>query len=135
MQSPSPFLALLKSANLTSEQRTQIQRILQSNGAETGELVRQLRALQEQISAKLLGPGPVAAADLSPLAEQATRIREQMELKTIDTSLAIRKVLTAEQLQRLVAVHQRLESLRKEIEELIGPGPGGPGGMMLLPPE
>ena len=131
---PSPFMMLLRSANLTSTQQAQVQQVLQSQGEQNRALIQQLQAIEAQISEKLLGAATVAAADLSSLEQQASQIKQQMDQNMIDASLAIRNLLTPDQLRHLAQVHQQLDGLRGQIEKLIGPGPGGPGGPVVMPP-
>jgi Spy/CpxP family protein refolding chaperone len=125
---PSPFMMLLGAAKLTPAQRTQVQQILQSKSADTDALMAQLHAVEEQISDRLLSPGPVNASDLAPLEKQATDIKQKMDQNMVDTSLAIRNVLTHDQLKRLVEVRKQLENLRAQIQTLMGapPLPGMP---------
>jgi hypothetical protein len=134
---PSPFLMLLHAAKLSPDQERDVREIMAQQSQQTLPLARQLHQAQEQISEKLLSPDPVAAADLAPIERQITQIHDQMGRAMIDTALAIRKVLKPDQLQRLAQVHDQLDSLRRQIEALIGPGPAGAmmlGPMPPLPP-
>jgi RNA polymerase sigma-70 factor (ECF subfamily) len=123
----SPFLMLLKSANLTPAQQSQVQLILNSDKAQLQGLHQQLFALHEQISAKLLGAGPVSAADLRPLIQQASRIEADLNQNMADTALAIRNILTPQQHARdplpdeMVALIERAGGGdRRAVEMLIG---------------
>lgn len=127
---PQPFLLLLRSAHLTPAQMRRVRQIMVAQAAQSAPLIRQLRHDRGQISDKLLGSGPVTAADLAPLQEQVMQIQGKMSRNMIHTALEIRKVLTRDQLKRLSEVHQKLESLRLQIEKLIGPGSLGPAGPM-----
>lgn len=118
---PSHFLALLKSANLTTAQNAQVQQILESAHAQVKPEMRQFHALHEQIAAKLLSTGPVTAADLAPMTQKAFRLQQQIDVHMIDTVVAIRNLLTPEQLNRLAQVHQQLQSLHSQIRNLVGP--------------
>jgi hypothetical protein len=59
------------------------------------------------------------------LEQQVTSIRQQLDQSVLDTSLAIRNILTADQVSHLAEVHAKLGELRAQIENLIGPGPAG----------
>jgi hypothetical protein len=105
----------------------------------TADQVGRLSALEKQISDKLVAAGPVTASDLAPLQAQESQIRAAMDKDAVETALAIRNILTAEQLRRVAQVRDKLENLRSQMEELMGPGPGDPmapmaGGMVVLPP-
>jgi Spy/CpxP family protein refolding chaperone len=124
----SPFLMLLKSANLTAAQQQQVQLILNSDKAKMQGMHQQLFALHEQISAKLFGAGSVTSADLKPLVQQASRLEADLNQNMADTALAIRNVLTPEQVKRLAEVHQKLHNLHTQIQGLMGGSGNDMGG-------
>lgn len=117
----SAFLMLLKTADLTPAQRGQVRDILKSERAQMMSVHREFQAVHEQIAAKLLAPGAVTAADLEPLAQKAFRSQKQIDQNMIDTAVAIRNILTPEQLARVSDVHRKLESLHSQIQSLMGP--------------
>jgi Spy/CpxP family protein refolding chaperone len=120
MHGGSPFMMLLKSANLTAAQQQQVQLILNSDKAKMQGLHQQLFSLHEQISAKLFGTGAVTSADLKPLVQQASRIEADLNQNMADTALAIRNVLTPDQVKHLADVHQKLHNLHAQIQGLMG---------------
>jgi len=123
----SPFMMLLKSANLTPAQQQQVQLILNSDRAKMEGIHKQLFALHEQISAKLFGAGALTSADLKPLVQQASRLESELNQNMADTAVAIRNVLTADQIKHLAEVQQKLHSLHAQMQGLMGhQGPGGP---------
>jgi Spy/CpxP family protein refolding chaperone len=124
----SPFMMLLKSANLTAAQQQQVQLILNSDKAKMQGLHQQLFALHEQISAKLFGAGAVTSADLKPLVQQASRLEADLNQNMADTALAIRNVLTPDQVKHLADVHQKLHSLHAQIQGLMGGSANDMGG-------
>src|SRR6185437_8633504 len=103
----SPFLMLLKSANLTAGQQQQVQLILNSDRSKMEGIHKQLFALHEQISGKLFSPGAVTSADLKPLVQQASRLESELNQNMADTAIAIRNVLTADQIKHLAEVQQK----------------------------
>ena len=121
----SPFLMLLKSANLTPAQQQQVQLILNAEHGKMQGIHQQLFALHEQISTKLFSAGAVTSADLKPLVQQASRLEAELNQNMADTAIAIRNVLTADQVKHLAEVQQKLHSLHSQIQGLMGrPGPG-----------
>jgi Spy/CpxP family protein refolding chaperone len=118
----SPFLMLLQSADLTPAQQSQIQLILNSNKAQMEALHAQLQSVHEQFAAKLLGQGGVTAADLKPLVQEATRAETALTQNMADTAVAVRNVLTPEQVKKLADVHRKLHSLHNQIRGLMGSG-------------
>jgi Spy/CpxP family protein refolding chaperone len=117
----SHFMMLLKSANLTSAQHAQVREILQNERAQMKPVYEGMHAVHEQLAAKLLRAGAVTAADLAPIEQKAVRYQEQIDRSMIETALAIRNVLTPEQIARLAQVHQKLQNLHAQIRSLMGP--------------
>lgn len=123
----SPFLMLLKSANLTGAQQQQVQLILTSDRTKMQGIHKQLFALHEQISAKLFGTGSVTSADLKPLIQQASKLESALNQNMADTAIAIRNVLTQDQIKHLADVQQKLHNLHSQMQGLMGHGgPDGP---------
>lgn len=119
----SPFMMLLKSANLTQAQRAQVREILEADRARMKPVSQQFHALHEQIAARLLSAGPVTPADLAPLTQKAFRLQQQIDQNMVDTALAIRNLLTPDQLTQLSQVHQQLQNLHEQIHNLLGSDP------------
>lgn len=114
------FMMLLKSANLTPAQHAQVKQILQSERAQMKSVYAGFHTVHEQIAEKLFAPGGLTASDLAPLEQKAARYQQQIDRNMIDTALAIRNVLTPEQLSRLSQVHQQLQNLHQQIHNLMG---------------
>ena len=114
------FMMLLKSANLSASQHEQVRQILKNEKSQMRTIYAGFHALHEQIAAKLLAPGNVTASDLAPLEQKANRYQEQISRDMISTAIAIRGVLTPEQIARLAQVHQQLQSLHQQIQNLMG---------------
>jgi Spy/CpxP family protein refolding chaperone len=120
----SHFMMLLHSANLSPGQQSQIRQILQASKEPMHALHQQAEALHEQIANKLLAPGRLSASDLKPLIEQQSRLQEQMDESMLETAVSIRGVLTPEQLSKVAQVHQQLQNLHNQMENLMGPQAG-----------
>lgn len=118
---PSPFTILLESAHLTPAQQDQVRQILRARAQKNRPLVQQLQATREQISDRLLGDGAVTSADLGELEQQAERLRAQIDHNLIESSVAIRGLLTPDQVSRLAEVHRTLKTLRTQVAGLLAP--------------
>lgn len=116
----SPFMMLIRSANLTPEQRSQVELIVRSNKTQMMAMHQQLQSLHEKISDKILGTGTVTSADLKPLVDQASRIEAKVNQSMADTAIAIRNVLTPDQVKRLAEVHSKLHAIHTQIKTLMG---------------
>lgn len=120
MHGGSPFMMLLQSADLTPAQKSQVHLILNSNRAQMMAVHQQLMTLHEQISDKLLGAGPVSAADLKPLVQKASALEARLNENMTDTAIAIRNVLTPEQVKKLAEVHKKLHDLHTQVQQIMG---------------
>ena len=116
------LMMLLRSANLTPAQQSQVQQIVASAQPQMKALHAQMEALHQQIADKLLTPGQVSAADVRPLVQKMTAVEAQLTESMTTTAIAIRNVLTAEQLAQLTKLHKKLESLHSQIRGLLGSG-------------
>ncbi len=112
------FMATLRAANLTADQKTKIHDAFKANWSQKEALLKQLRTIHQQIDAKLLGAGAVTAADITPLQEQAAKVRQQIVQQNLDTVLKIRGMLTPDQLKRMNEVHHKMASLREQMRAL-----------------
>lgn len=122
----SPFLMLLKSANLTPAQQSQVHLILNSNRMQMMSLHHQLEKLHQQIADKLLSSGAVTSADLKPLVDKASSMEAKLNQNMADTAVSIRNVLTAAQVAKLAEVHNKLRSLHEQVQNLMGSKNGAP---------
>jgi len=116
-----PDAALLSGVNLTEAQQTQIQQIRQTARAQIKPVAQQLRAVETQIHATLLAPGPVNSTTLTGLQGQASALRTQLDQARVNTLLQIRNVLTAEQLATAASTITQLKSLREQARGLMHP--------------
>jgi protein CpxP len=114
------FMMLLRSANLTPQQHAQVRQILRNEHQQMKSVYAGFHSIHEQLAAKLLAPGNVTAADLTPLEQKAAKYQQQIGRNMMETALAIRNVLTPEQIARLAQVHQQLQSLHEQIRNLMG---------------
>jgi periplasmic protein CpxP/Spy len=116
----SPFMMLLRSANLTSAQKSQVHDILHSERQQMKSVYQQMHAIHEQIAEKLLSSGSVTPAQLAPLEQKMSKYQQEIDQSMVDTALSIRGVLTADQISRLAQVHEQLKSLHSQIQSLMG---------------
>ncbi len=122
MHGDSPAIMLrmvLKQANLTSEQQDQVRKIMEADHQSLRALFTQLQAANNQVAEKLFAPGAVQAADLVPLVQKVTQLRQQLMEQGVKTALAIRAVLTPQQLAKVAQVQARLEQLQAEMRSIL----------------
>ena len=113
-----PLPLLLKTANLTDAQKTQIHAIFQARHASRKAEFQQLKAAKEAIAAKYTSTGTVAAADLSGSVSTITQLQAQMTNEQVQDAIAIRNVLTPAQLAQISATKAKLDSIHAEMKAL-----------------
>jgi periplasmic protein CpxP/Spy len=117
------LLRLLYKVGLTDTQKAQVKDILAAHRPTLQSLRGQLQTIREEIADKLLGPGTVQEADLLPFAQEAHRLREQLAQEWFKVMLAVRDILTPEQLAQAAQLKDQLRTLRHEMRSLLGNQP------------
>lgn len=116
---------LLRGANLSTDQKAQVKQIMANHRATFQNLFGQLRAVQDQMSNKLLSPGVVRDTDLAPHTQQISYLRNQLADEGLRVVLEIRNILTPEQLAKASQLKSQMQSLHNQMRTLMGPQPGG----------
>lgn len=111
--------ALIKYANLTPDQETQVQGILEKAAPQRKSLRLQSAALREQMAEKMLGSGTVTAADFSSLTQQDAQVHQQQVELVLNVSVQIRNLLTPAQLSHVAQLHQQMKSLNAQKRQLL----------------
>jgi Spy/CpxP family protein refolding chaperone len=113
------FLPLvLKGVNLAPEQETRVQEIMAAHRATLRNLFQQMRQTHEELSDKMLTPGDLQSADLTPYVQRLTQLREQLMQEGVKVALQVRAVLTPEQLAKASELKSRMKSLHTEMRNL-----------------
>jgi Spy/CpxP family protein refolding chaperone len=113
---------LLRGANLTPDQKTQVQQIIANHRATLRDLFSQLRATQDQMANKLFSTARLQEADLAPQVQQIAQLRNQLAEEGLRVVLEIRGVLTPEQLAKASQLRSQMESLHSQMRNLWEPG-------------
>jgi len=116
---PPSFMMSLRAANLSSAQWQQVHQIFHNSHATVGPLFNQLHSIDQQISAKLLSSGTVAVSDLQPLESQAETLHQQIDAQSLADAVAIRNLLSADQIAKMATFDQQMSSLHQQIETLL----------------
>jgi Spy/CpxP family protein refolding chaperone len=119
-EGPGMMLPLmLRHADLTSDQDKRVREIMEADRERLHALLGQLDAVNYALAAKLTAPGPVDAAALKADVEQVAHLRQELMDQGLKTALAVRAVLTPEQLAKVAAVQTKLRTLQGEMRELL----------------
>ncbi len=114
---------LLRGANLTADQKSQVKQIMANHRATFQNLFSQLRTAQDQISSKLFSTATVSESDVAPQVQQITALRSQLAEEGLRVALEIRNILTPDQLARAAQLKTQMQSLRNQMKDLMGPRP------------
>jgi Spy/CpxP family protein refolding chaperone len=112
---------LLRGANLTAEQKAQVQQIMANHRTTLRDLFSQLRAAQDQMANKIFSTGKLQEADLAPQAQQIAQLRNQLADEGLRVVLEIRGVLTPEQLAKASQLKSQMQSLHSQMRSLWRP--------------
>jgi Spy/CpxP family protein refolding chaperone len=112
---------LLRGANLTADQKSQVQQIMANHRATLRDLFSQLRSAQDQMANKLFSTGRLQEADLAPQVQQIAQLRNQLADEGLRVVLEIRGVLTPEQLAKASQLKSQVQSLHSQMRSLWGP--------------
>jgi Spy/CpxP family protein refolding chaperone len=116
-----PMGMLFKAANLTPDQRTKVHKIFEDNRSTFKDLSEQMRTAREGMVDKLLAPGQVSDADLTKQSQEVAQIQQKMTQQHLKVALAVRAVMTPEQLQKLqkvVQLHRQMQDLHRQMRDL-----------------
>jgi len=116
----SPFM--LRSLGLTDAQRGQVRQIVMNHRSRFQELNRELRDARTQLNDRLLAPAAVQAADVAPLTQRISQLREQLSAESLQVALEIRNILTPDQIAKAADTRRRMNELRQEMRQLGGGG-------------
>jgi Spy/CpxP family protein refolding chaperone len=112
-------MMFLRGANLTADQRSQVQQIIASHRPTFQELFGRLRAAQQELSNRLFSTGGLQEADLAPQVRQISLLRNQIAEENLRVALEIRSVLTPDQLAKAAQLRERMQTLRDEMRNLM----------------
>jgi Spy/CpxP family protein refolding chaperone len=119
-EGPGPLLPLiLHQAKLTAEQHEKVKKILDADREQLRSLFAQLDRANQQLSSKLFASQDVKLDDLMPEIDRTSALRRQLMEQGVKTTLAVRAVLTPEQLTRVTEVKQKMDKLQAEMRQLM----------------
>jgi hypothetical protein len=96
--------------------------------------MKQLKDIHDRIGDKLMSTSAVNASELEPLQQRENRIHQELDQQSLSAALQIRSLLTPKQLAKAADLHNKLKSLREQMDALTGEGgpvmvfAGGPPG-------
>lgn len=121
---------LLDGVTLTDNQKTALHALMTAEHQDTASLRTQLHAIHNQIETALLSSGDVTEATLAPMQQQQESLMQQLDAKHLSTQIAIRNLLTSDQIAKAASTHTQMVALRQQERALHGNGdapPDAPG--------
>jgi Spy/CpxP family protein refolding chaperone len=110
---------MLRTGDLTPEQEQKVRGIMQGDRTRLHDLFEQIDKANDALATKLVNPGPVDAASLAPEIDRITALRAELLKQGLQSAIAIRAVLTPEQLARAAKKRVRMMELQKEMRQLM----------------
>jgi Spy/CpxP family protein refolding chaperone len=108
---------LLKGVGLTPEQKVQVKDILLTHRDKLASLFEELQVANAELTNTLLAPDDIEVADVAPVADRVSRIREQLLHEGLTVVLEIRQVLTSEQRAKAAQLREQLRALQGALSE------------------
>jgi len=102
---------------LSDEQKAYIRQIYAAHRPQLQALGQQIHAARQQLGDKLYSAAPPSTADLASI----NQLRDQMAQERLAIALAIRNVLTPEQLAKAAQIRQQMQQLRQQMRDLSRP--------------
>ena len=101
---------LLRSADLTADQETQAHTILDTNRSAVEAIHTQLRQANNDLANLLLGASDVQSDAVTAQLTKINQLQLQLEQNTANTVLAIRAILTPDQLAKAAAAESQMQA-------------------------
>lgn len=106
--------SLLEGVTLTDSQETKLHALMKAEYQDSKTVRDQLNAVHQQIETTLLSAGDVTEATIAPLAQQEASLMQQLSAKHVASEIAIRNLLTSDQIAKAASVHTQLASLHNQ---------------------
>jgi hypothetical protein len=88
--------------------------LMKAEHQDSKSLRDQLRAVHEQIETTLLSAGDVTEATIAPLEQQEASLMQQLGAKHVANEIAVRNLLTSDQIAKAASIHAQLTALHDQ---------------------
>jgi len=113
MMGDGPILVipvLLRFADLTTQQTIQVRRIIERSRTDTQGFLSQLADANNQLDSALLAPTGGRERESALMVQRLAQLRLQFMQSELKTALAIRRILTPEQLGKVILIRYQDET-------------------------
>lgn len=108
----------LRAMNLTPDQQVQVNQIVATHRPTFQKLMEQARTAHDEMTDRLLGPGPVSADEMASRVQRIAQLRAELMQEGLKVALEVRGFLTPEQLAKASQLKDRIKALREEMRPL-----------------
>ncbi len=113
---PGMMLPLvLEKLNLTDEQKTQVQGIMEAHGQTIQALFQQLNTVHQGMADKFYASGDLTTADFTSQTQQESQLRDQITNEGLKAALEVRGVLNSDQLTQAAQIKDQMQTLRAQM--------------------
>lgn len=113
-----PIGMIFQGVQLTKDQKAKIHDILTVARKEEKTNRDSMKAIHDQMADKLLSPGKVTTETLQPILDKQESLEKTVKANHIKTILALRDVLTPEQLAKAKVRYTKIKSIKEQMKEL-----------------
>jgi Spy/CpxP family protein refolding chaperone len=110
---------MLHGAHLTAEQRDKVKALMAANREPLHKLFTELQSANDALASRLVGPGAVDAAALKPDVDRVAQARQALMEHGLTIALALRGILTPEQLAAVTQKRAKMEDLQRQMRDLM----------------
>lgn len=129
-----PMGMIFQGVKLSKEQRDKIHDIMSAARKEEKTNRDAMRAIHDQMATALLSPGKVTAESLQPILDKQAALEKTTKDAHVKTLLALRDVLTPEQLAKAKVRYTKIKSIKEQMKELRDMDAPSPEGAPPAPP-
>jgi Spy/CpxP family protein refolding chaperone len=113
-------MEILHALNLTDAQKSQVHETEHAAWNQAKPIMAEMHAVHEQMAAALTVAGPVTADQLAPMMQKEEQLQSQLDQIHVNAIVAVRNLLTPEQVAQAASLHQKLAALHDQEHEILG---------------